>query len=175
MNFLFGFSGRIGRGSWWLGQLIVIIVGVATLVIIFKSLPRNLPRSAFESGEIFSLMSGSAILALACLFMLAMWINIAVTIKRYHDRGKPGVWFLMMFVPYIGSIWILVECGFLRGASGPNGYDSPDDRFDHDFGRAGAYRQPADRMTQRNANDYGQAAQSSRRPTGPTGFGKRAR
>jgi uncharacterized membrane protein YhaH (DUF805 family) len=27
-----------------------------------------------------------------------------------------------MFVPIIGAIWLLVECGFLRGTEGPNNY-----------------------------------------------------
>ncbi len=93
-------------------------------------------------------MSNNALLVLACLFALAMWVNIAVTIKRFHDRGKPGVWFLMMFVPYIGSIWILVECGFLRGASGWNDYDAQDDGLsDFGVGRMDRYRSPVNRAT----------------------------
>lgn len=176
MNFLFGFSGRIGRGAWWLGQLIVIILGGAVIAVAMASLPRHLPRSAFESGEIFRLLGGNAFLAIGCFFALALWINIAVTIKRYHDRNKPGVWFLMMFVPYIGSIWILVECGFLRGTTGRNDYDSSSgSRFDFDVEQMQSYRSPMNRATSRNTNGYEQAASQSRRPTGPTGFGKRLR
>ena len=153
--------------------MVIMLGGVMIAVLVFN-LPRNLPRSAFESGEVFRHLSGAALLTLACLFVLAMWINIAVTIKRYHDRGKPGVWFLMMFVPYIGSIWILVECGFLRGTAGPNGYDGSDEgRYDFDVGRLDDYRSPANRPASRSANDYGRIAQPSRRPTGPTVFGKR--
>jgi len=174
MNFLFGFTGRIGRGAWWLGQLIAVILGVCIGAILIVNVPKDLPRSAFETGEVFRAFPVSAALAMACLGALALWINIAVTIKRYHDRGKPGIWFLMMFVPYIGSIWIFVECGCLRGKTGPNTYDPPDDDgYSLDRGRMPARRLRASRMMATSASNHRQVEQPSRRPTGPTGFGKR--
>ncbi len=42
--------------------------------------------------------------------------------KRYHDRNKSGWWVLIVFVPVIGGLWYLIECGFLRGTPGPNNY-----------------------------------------------------
>ena len=54
--------------------------------------------------------------------LAATWISIAVGIKRFHDRNKSGVWILIIFVPLIGSLWYLIECGFLRGTPGPNDY-----------------------------------------------------
>jgi hypothetical protein len=54
--------------------------------------------------------------------VLCYWINVAITVKRYHDRNKSGIWFLVIFVPFIGGIWQLVECGFLAGSSGSNDY-----------------------------------------------------
>jgi uncharacterized membrane protein YhaH (DUF805 family) len=29
---------------------------------------------------------------------------------------------LSVFVPVIGGLWYLIECGFLRGTPGPNAY-----------------------------------------------------
>ena len=54
--------------------------------------------------------------------ILVTWISIAVGIKRFHDRNKSGVWVLIIFVPVIGSLWYLIECGFLKGTTGPNNY-----------------------------------------------------
>jgi uncharacterized membrane protein YhaH (DUF805 family) len=54
--------------------------------------------------------------------IVALWISIAVAVKRYHDRNKSGWWVFIVFVPIIGGIWYLVECGFLRGTPGPNDY-----------------------------------------------------
>jgi hypothetical protein len=64
---------------------------------------------------------------------MCAWINLAVQVRRWHDRDKSALWLLMNFVPYVGSLWVLVECGFLSGTPGPNTYDlDPDDRRDLD-------------------------------------------
>jgi uncharacterized membrane protein YhaH (DUF805 family) len=52
----------------------------------------------------------------------AIYPAIAVYAKRWHDRGKSGWWTLIILVPAIGSIWLLVELGFLRGTPGANKY-----------------------------------------------------
>jgi uncharacterized membrane protein YhaH (DUF805 family) len=40
--------------------------------------------------------------------------------KRCHDRDRSGWFQLISLIPLIGSIWLLVEVGFLRGTPGPN-------------------------------------------------------
>jgi uncharacterized membrane protein YhaH (DUF805 family) len=61
------------------------------------------------------------------LFLLAsLWSGIALQIKRWHDRGKPGVMVLVNFIPIVGGIWAFIECGCLRGTNGPNTFgDDP--------------------------------------------------
>jgi uncharacterized membrane protein YhaH (DUF805 family) len=49
-------------------------------------------------------------------------MSLAVFAKRWHDRDKSGWWSLILLVPFIGSIWALVECGCLPGTEGPNRY-----------------------------------------------------
>lgn len=174
MNFLFGFSGRMGRGEWWLGQLFVLFLTIVAAVVAVISLGPNVPRSAFKSVELLRYMSTSAVMAIFCLAVLAIWVNIAVTIKRFHDRGKPGVWFLVMFVPYIGSLWQLIECGFLRGTDCRNDYDTPSGGHPASEGRqvARVFTQP--NSVSREPGIAGPTVPAtSRRPTGPTGFGKR--
>ncbi|MDP6059510.1 MAG: DUF805 domain-containing protein [Pirellulaceae bacterium] len=51
-----------------------------------------------------------------------LWPWFAINAKRWHDRDKSGVWSLIVFIPVIGGIWMLVECGFLSGKSGSNDY-----------------------------------------------------
>jgi uncharacterized membrane protein YhaH (DUF805 family) len=50
------------------------------------------------------------------------WVSLAVAVKRWHDRGKSAWWILIVFVPVVGGIWYLIECGFLEGTSGANRY-----------------------------------------------------
>ena len=67
-----------------------------------------------------SAMMGKMIVPFGILTLLLLWPSICLYAKRWHDRGKSGWWSLIIFVPIIGSIWFLVELGFLRGTDGPN-------------------------------------------------------
>jgi uncharacterized membrane protein YhaH (DUF805 family) len=118
MDLLFGFSGRIGRGQWWLAQLagLVIIIVFAGILAVFAH-----PNAAggFDNAGI------GVVLFVGAAVVLLVWINIASTVKRFHDRDKSGYWFLIVFVPYIGALWQFVECGFLAGSTGTNNYGPP--------------------------------------------------
>ena len=62
-----------------------------------------------------------ALLGLA-LLGLGLWLWLAVSVKRYHDRNKAGWWVLIALIPYIGTLWQVVELGFFAGNPGPNRY-----------------------------------------------------
>ena len=183
MNLLFGFSGRIGRGQWWLAQLailVLLVVTVAALVHVGGESAGHKLR-ALQSGRL------SVILVVLIGATLSLWINFAATIKRYHDLDKSGLWSLMLLVPYIGGLWVLVECGFFSGSSGNNDYGPPpgtDDRASDlsthisRMTAEGSIQQQmrSNRMEQQagSMNPAPPAAQT-KRPTGPTGFGRRGR
>lgn len=57
--------------------------------------------------------------------LVALIPAIIVYIKRFHDRDKSGWWVLIGLIPIIGSIWLLVELGFLKGTPGPNRFGPP--------------------------------------------------
>lgn len=180
MNLLFGFSGRIGRGQWWLAQLAVLVLLVVTLIALFHvaGISAGQKLRAFQSDRLsvsLVLLIGSA---------LSLWINFAATIKRYHDLDKSGRWSLLLFIPYIGGLWVLVECGFFSGSDGNDDYGSPpgtDNRRSElatHISRMTAERsqqqtQPTRREQQASRTDSAPPAQQTRRPTGPTGFGRR--
>ncbi len=108
---LFGFDGRIGREVYWLGiGLIwcVLIVGLGYILSTF--------------GEE---AAGGPVLVLG---MLALWAEIALLVKRLHDRGMPGFWALLAFIPFAGFLWVVIV-GVLPGMRGPNVYGpGPDTR-----------------------------------------------
>jgi uncharacterized membrane protein YhaH (DUF805 family) len=39
--------------------------------------------------------------------------------QRLHDRDKSGWWVLITLIPILGDLWLVVECGCLRGTMGP--------------------------------------------------------
>ena len=104
-----GLHGRIARRTWWL-------YGVAALIGLHL-LGVTLLRIAGLGAD----------LAHMTMNVLLLWPGIAVSVKRWHDRGKSGWWVLINLVPFVGWIWALVENGFLRGSAGPNRFGPPAD------------------------------------------------
>src|SRR4029077_3787911 len=116
-DLLFGFHGRANRAKFWLVALGIFVVEV----IIFAVLGSMMGMSA-DPEQALNAMGPVAWIVLLVFGVVATWISIAVAVKRYHDRDKSGWWVLIVFVPIIGGLWYLIECGFLRGTPGPNNY-----------------------------------------------------
>lgn len=108
---LFSFTGRIPRRTFWGVSLAVTVVFYAIIFTV-----------ALTVGEANEAVAGVAGLLLLALYIPVIWISFAVQAKRWHDRGKSGWWILIGFLPVIGAIWTLVECGCLRGSEGSNKY-----------------------------------------------------
>jgi uncharacterized membrane protein YhaH (DUF805 family) len=141
---LFSFEGRIGRRTYWLATLALI---VAVQVLTFAPF-------LLESEQAAVLM-----LALTSQFvwLLSLWPILAVGAKRLHDRNKNGWWLLVFWLlpfalvvggfsialfddPRTGrsgdfstglilvlaslppALWGIVELGILPGTKGPNLY-----------------------------------------------------
>jgi uncharacterized membrane protein YhaH (DUF805 family) len=141
---LFSVEGRIGRGTYWLATLALI---VAVQVLTFASF-------LLDSEQAAVLM-----LALTSQFiwLLSLWPMLAVGAKRLHDRNKNGWWLLVFWLlpvalfvggfsialfddPRTGrsgdfstgvilvlaslppALWGIVELGILPGTKGPNLY-----------------------------------------------------
>lgn len=98
-------EGRIGRKSYWMGS-----IAIAVIVVIAEIIDMAV-GTANQEG--FGIVTAIAVLAL-------IYPSIVLYAKRWHDRDKSGWWTLINFVPVIGGLWMLIECGFLRGTDGPN-------------------------------------------------------
>jgi uncharacterized membrane protein YhaH (DUF805 family) len=105
---LTSFEGRIGRQQMWMGIIVLMVVSLIATVLdmLFGTMDQ-------ETG--IGIISG-------LVTLISIYPAVALYAKRWHDRGKSGWWTLIIFVPLIGFIWWLVECGFLRGTEGPNQY-----------------------------------------------------
>ena len=106
---LFGFEGRIARRHYWAGSLIwigILIGAVFGGAMVAEALD-------FPDAIMFLMIP---------MCILYMWSAIALQVKRWHDRDKPGVMVLINLIPYVGGIWAFIECGCMRGTMGPNSY-----------------------------------------------------
>ena len=116
-NLLFSFQGRVNRAKFWLVALGIFVVEV----IVFAAILGGAATSG-DPEQIAAAVGPFAGIIILVFGVIATWISIVVAVKRYHDRNKSGWWVLIVFVPVIGGLWYLIECGFLRGTPGPNNY-----------------------------------------------------
>ncbi|NNE21878.1 MAG: DUF805 domain-containing protein [Rhizobiales bacterium] len=90
-------EGRINRQRWWIGVGILFVVGIISSVL-------------FGSGGLVPFIIG----------ILVMLAGIMLHIKRCHDRDKSGWWCLLLLIPFVGTIWAVIDLGILAGTPGEN-------------------------------------------------------
>ncbi len=113
---LFGFRGRFNRARFWFVHVGVSVAATVLLAVAFVS---SVLSAGVEGAG--TALSTTAVVV-APLFIPLVWIGLAASVKRWHDCGKSGWWMLVTFVPVVGGLWYLIECGFLPGTPGPNIY-----------------------------------------------------
>ena len=117
MNLLFSFQGRLNRAKWWLINVSVIVVEMIVFAVLFGG-----TAMMANPGQAMAAISGINAVIVAIVAVIVFWIALSVAVRRFHGRNKTGWWVLITLVPVIGSLWFLIECGFLRGTTGPNNY-----------------------------------------------------
>lgn len=105
-HLLFAFDGRINRAKFW---LVMAITWIVTALVI---------------GIVAAMNSTFGWVIAAVFYIGLIWVGLAVSVKRWHDRDKSGWWVLIGLIPIIGFWWVLIECGFLEGTKGANEYGS---------------------------------------------------
>lgn len=111
LSLYFGWNGRVGRGVYWLASIPILIIWGLLFAVAMRQLN--------TTGTVTPALIGIG----AVLAVITFYSSLCIQVKRWHDRDKSAVWLLMNFLPYIGSLWVFIECGFLSGTPGPNRYD----------------------------------------------------
>lgn len=117
MSQLFSFEGRVSRSKFWLVFLLSIFVSFVVVLFSILAIPALIFMGTF-SPTVASIIS----ILLYVLMIPMWWISIATNVRRFHDRNKSGWWILISLIPVIGALWILIECGFLKGTTGANNF-----------------------------------------------------
>ena len=116
----FDFSGRSRRKEFWLFVLFTTLISIA-LSFVDAIAGLELTEDLGVLGGLFSL--------------LIIIPSISVTVRRLHDIGRSGWWFLLAFVPIIGWITLFIF-NLLDSQSGTNAYGpSPKESYS-DFATA---------------------------------------
>jgi uncharacterized membrane protein YhaH (DUF805 family) len=101
------FSGRARRSEYWYFTLMHVIIAIVAMVIDNVA---SLTFSGIPYGPVYM------------LYALAVLVpGLAVVVRRLHDLGKSGWFFLIALIPLVGPIWLLVLfC--TEGEQGTNQY-----------------------------------------------------
>ena len=110
---LFSFDGRVGRAPYWLVLLAVLFIDSVAFGAVGGF-------ELFDGDSITVERKGASRFWPLLVVLPSLWIGLVVSVKRWHDRNKSGRWVLLTLVPVVGWLWTLVECGFLKGTTGPN-------------------------------------------------------
>jgi uncharacterized membrane protein YhaH (DUF805 family) len=118
---LFGFEGRIRRSQFWLASFGISFALAAILLVLLLMMGfgyQAAGRTPSVGTGIAGMIGGLGIFA---LIVASFWVHVALVVKRWHDRDRPGVFMLFSFVPFV-NIWAAIELLFLDGTQGPNQY-----------------------------------------------------
>ena len=110
----FNFEGRAPRSEYWWFTLFLALLEIVTSVL-----------DGFL-GTYTVTSSGRMIGFINLIFLLAILLpSIAVAVRRLHDTDRSGWFYLLIFIPLIGSI-ILIIFFIQQGTNGRNRFgDDP--------------------------------------------------
>lgn len=97
------FSGRARRSEYWYYVLFNIIFAVLAMMLdrIFGTTITIQPEYGSQAIQFGGYMYFG--------YALLMFIpGLAVSVRRLHDIGKSGWFFLVVLIPFVGAIWLLV-------------------------------------------------------------------
>ena len=110
------FSGRASRSEYWWWFLVVFLLNIL-LNIVDGSVVA--PLLGLKSTDVYA-SHPTAMLAALVLFLP----NLAVAVRRLHDRDRSGWWLLLGFIPVIGTLVLLIFF-IQKGTLGDNRFGPP--------------------------------------------------
>jgi uncharacterized membrane protein YhaH (DUF805 family) len=96
------FNGRASRPAFWWYALAIIIIDVVIQIIANAA---KVPALSYVADVVFALLT------------------LAAAVRRLHDSGRSGFWWLIGLIPIVGTI-VLIVFYCLPGTPGPNKYDA---------------------------------------------------
>ena len=104
----FDFNGRTSRATfWWTVLAIFLMTFVVSFVatLIFGAPPTENIQTMEDVKAYYT--SGSNIIILIWTLLLII-PSIAMSVRRLHDINKSGWFYLLGFVPFVGSIILFI-------------------------------------------------------------------
>ena len=159
--YLFSFEGRINRAKFWQALLIILclMMVLALLTITVGKFFDDSGSFGFGLDDIFAAFDPESYRSLSTIGYvraigkaigtpLFLWVYLAISIKRLHDRNRSAWWMMLFFVfpglfdqfadrlgdsypvIFVGLVsvvfcaWGFIELCFLKGTTGTNRFGS---------------------------------------------------
>ncbi len=107
------FGGRASRSEFWYFTLFYFLADIVAAVIdafVLGPMLGMTPEQVSQGGY------------LQMILVLGLFIpSIALAVRRLHDIGKSGWWYLLVFIPFIGWV-VLIYFYVLDSQPGTNQY-----------------------------------------------------
>ena len=105
------FNGRARRKEYWMFTLFFMLFLLASI---------------FVFGALIGILGDNTGTTLGGIIVAALYFGhlvpaLAVTVRRLHDTGKSGWMYLLVIIPYIGSLIIFIFT-VMQGDRGDNKY-----------------------------------------------------
>lgn len=135
---LFGFNGRIRRRTWWLWSLVMSAIVIAMEFAAFNFIAH---KSFMEAALVIK--TDPVVMGIMVgICLLILWPQLALNIKRGHDRDRPAALIgglvvamqVMNLMPpidplidgvlkiaaFLIGVYLFIEMGCIDGTKGPN-------------------------------------------------------
>ena len=97
------FSGRARRREYWMFTLVYVIILIACTGL------DNVLGTLFmmDAGPLGEISMGYGWIYTIC-GLIHFIPGLALAVRRLHDVGKSGWFYLIFLIPFIGAVWLLV-------------------------------------------------------------------
>jgi len=111
---LMKFSGRMNREEYWWANAVLLGFSLVAFRVLFAG-----SIEVSSEGEI--LLPDSLMAPFFMIMMASLYVTFAISVKRLHDLGWPGIVAAVFLFPAIGLV-AFVLLGILKGTNEPNKY-----------------------------------------------------
>ena len=102
------FEGRARRKEYWMFQLFSILIILAIAIV------------AAVLGSIVDILGTLGFIVYFAFALGILIPSLAVAIRRLHDTGRSGWWYLVSLIPF--GAFVLLYFMVIEGDAGPNEY-----------------------------------------------------
>lgn len=96
------FSGRSTRSEFWWAQLGISIFYIIVAIVM------GIIAAVLGQNSLGELITGLLMLVLALCSLGLVIPCLSLAVRRLHDVGKSGLFYLISFIPYVGSIILII-------------------------------------------------------------------